>query len=107
MACASARMARDGAKRVAKQPEGNRMELTTPDVRKAPLAAPLANTRVLDFGHIVAGPFCVRMLADMGADVVKVETNSREGQLGARKGPKKPTVHGRTALLAQINRSRR
>src|SRR5688572_19580148 len=70
---------------------------------------PLAGIRVLDFGHIVAGPFAVRVLADMGADVVKVETNTREGQVGARRGKPgaAPTRHGRTALLAHVNRNRR
>lgn len=46
-----------------------------PDLEK-----PLSDVTVLELGHIVAGPYCSLLLADLGADVVKVE-NPAQGDV--------------------------
>jgi crotonobetainyl-CoA:carnitine CoA-transferase CaiB-like acyl-CoA transferase len=41
------------------------------------MTRPLEGIRVLDFSHVLAGPFATRILGDMGADVVKVNSEAR------------------------------
>ena len=62
----------------------------------------LAGVRVIDLTRVLAGPFCTQLLADMGADVVKVE--GPDGDLVRRTG----TVRdGLSWYFAQFNRNKR
>jgi CoA:oxalate CoA-transferase len=58
----------------------------------------LRGLRVLDFSTTIAGPHCTRMLADMGAEVIKIE--SAEGET-MRTRP--PVRHGFSSTFSQLN----
>ena len=64
---------------------------------------PLAGVKVLDYTQIMAGPFCGMLLADMGADVIKVEKPG--GDDSRRMAP--PFVEGESAAFLAINRNKR
>ncbi|XQU67380.1 hypothetical protein OJJOAM_000111 [Cupriavidus sp. H18C1] len=63
----------------------------------------LRGLRVVDFSHVLAGPICTMMLADMGADVIKVEPPG--GELGRQIGP--PWIAGESAVYLSVNRNKR
>src|SRR5687768_4093874 len=50
-------------------------------------AGPLSGLRILDLGHLLAGPFAATLLGDFGADVIKVERPT-EGDAMRQLGPK-------------------
>ena len=65
---------------------------------------PLAGIRVVDFSQILAGPFCTMLLADMGADVIKIE-KPNGGDDTRRYGP--PFIEGESAAFLTLNRNKR
>ena len=65
---------------------------------------PLAGMRVLELAQIMAGPTCGMMLADLGADVIKVE--KLPGGDDAR-GYSEPRVNGISAPFLILNRNKR
>ena len=62
----------------------------------------LDGVRVVDLTRILAGPFCTQLLADMGADVVKIESPAGDPVRGQG-----VMVDGYSAYFAQFNRNKR
>jgi crotonobetainyl-CoA:carnitine CoA-transferase CaiB-like acyl-CoA transferase len=65
---------------------------------------PLAGIKVIDFTRVFAGPYCTMLLADLGADVVKIEIPEK-GDLLRTQGP--PFFHGMGITFLATNRNKR
>ena len=68
------------------------------------LMAPLDGIRIIDLSRVVSGPFCTMNLADMGADVVKIEEPGR-GDESRAFGP--PFLGGESPYYLSANRNKR
>ncbi|HYC46161.1 MAG TPA: CaiB/BaiF CoA-transferase family protein [Burkholderiales bacterium] len=64
---------------------------------------PLAGVRVLDLSRVLAGPFCGSLLADLGADVIRVEHPTKQDEVRAWA----PVKNGLSATYAAVNHSKR
>ena len=81
----------------------------SPAVDPRPSAAdhpnlPLAGIRVVDLTRVMTGPYCSLMLADLGADVVKVEQPGKGDDTRAW-GP--PFIDGESVYFMSVNRNKR
>ena len=65
----------------------------------------LSDVRVIDLTHHIAGPYATKLLADMGADVIKIEPPW--GECGRRVGPHRNDDADRGGLFAFLNLNKR
>ena len=64
---------------------------------------PLSGVRILEIGHMLAGPYCAMLLADLGADVIKIEADDGDfaREINAAK------ANGHSVYFASLNRNKR
>src|SRR6201981_1462002 len=77
----------------------SRVGMAAEDARPGPLAGLL----VADFSRVLAGPYCTMLLADLGADVIKVESPAGDDP----RGWVPPTRDGVATYYLAINRNKR
>jgi crotonobetainyl-CoA:carnitine CoA-transferase CaiB-like acyl-CoA transferase len=80
------------------------MDSSILDARAGVRPAPLAGRRILDLSRVLAGPWCTMVLADLGAEVIKVE-NPDGGDDTRHWGP--PYTGGEAAYYLCANRNKR
>lgn len=68
-----------------------------------PLRTPLDGIRVLELANYMAGPYCGMLLADLGAEVIKIE-NPRGGDFSRQTGP---FLQGESAGFIALNRNKK
>lgn len=68
------------------------------------MTKPLENVKVLDFSRVLAGPYCAMMLADLGAEIIKVEPPV-VGDDSRHFGP--PFINGESIYFMSINRGKK
>ena len=64
----------------------------------AGLEGPLDGVTVLDFTNMLSGPYCTRLLADLGAEVIKVEPPA-----GDHNRSRRPVRNGYSSFFGHLN----
>lgn len=67
------------------------------------MSGPLSGIRIVEVGHMLAGPYCGMLLADLGAQIIKIEPP--EGDIARRIGPHQIGEHN--AYFASLNRNKK
>lgn len=67
------------------------------------MAAPLSKVRILDFSHTTAGAYGTMLLADLGAEVIKIEA----GEGGSDRIVPGPKVEGNSYVYVALNRNKK
>ncbi len=86
-----ARRTASASMRAARTPAADLRKTDLHTAEPAAVPGPLAGTRVLDFTHVWAGPLATRILADLGAEVVKIEAPFVRGP--ANVGPTRAGIY--------------
>ena len=68
------------------------------------MSGPLAGIRVIEIGHMLMGPYCGMLLADLGAEVIKVEPGPA-GDIGRSISPH--AIGSHNAYFASLNRNKK
>ncbi|MCC7041490.1 MAG: CoA transferase [Burkholderiales bacterium] len=67
------------------------------------MSRPLTGKRIIEVGHMLMGPYCGMLLADLGAEVIKIEP--REGDIARSISPHR--VGGHDMYFASLNRNKK